>query len=79
MQKTAEYHTSAIHYNKVLADTADRLVGEVTDPTVKKWITGISKLHKKHLGLHEIALERLEQEESNSDVPASTETNEEKN
>lgn len=57
------YHSSAVEYNRTLAEAAEKLVDVVEDPTVKKWCRGIGKQHRYHEKRHASALTKIQSEE----------------
>lgn len=58
-------HRDAVRYNQVLAEAAESLLGELTDPDVRKWVTGISNLHRFHERRHLASLRKAEEKRAN--------------
>lgn len=58
-----DYHKSAVLYNQAFAETAEKLLLEnaVSDPTVRKWVEGIGRLHRFHEVAHERSIKRIQE------------------
>ena len=57
--KDVTYHASAVKYNEVMAEAAEKLVDSVPHPLIKKWCASVGKQHRYHAKKHQSALDRL--------------------
>ena len=59
VEKTEEYHTQAIIYNRALVEATDAIRDQISHPEVLRWVTGVGNNHLHHMREHERALAGL--------------------